>query len=121
MHHFFVLKTTIIIVYILIYVNDILIIGSSSATINKMIDCLNEIFVVTDLGSLNFFLDVKTLQCSDDLYLTQHKYIVDLFKQSNMDKAKPYRSPTIFNCHLNSIDEKPFEDKSIYQSIVDNI
>ncbi|KAL3819930.1 hypothetical protein ACJIZ3_005835 [Penstemon smallii] len=117
----FIFRKSAIIIFILIYVDDILITGSSSDTITRMIDCLKTTFAIKDLGSLNFFLGVEALRCPDGIYLTQRNYIVDLLKRSNMDKAKPCTSPMASNCHLTSTDGHPFEDMSLYRSIVGSL
>ena len=56
--------------YILIYVDDILITGSSASAITNIINSLLAIFVVEDLGNLNHFFGVEALRCLDKIYLT---------------------------------------------------
>lgn len=92
--------------------------GSSFTSIHKVIQSLQETFAVKDLDTLNYFLGIEALQCSDEIYLTQRKYIVDLLKWRNMDKTKPCNSPMASNCHLNSTNGNHFEDISLYWSIV---
>jgi len=106
------------VIYILFYVDDILITGSSASVINNIIHYLQTTFVVKDLGSLTYFLGVEALWCTDGMYLTQRKYIVDLLKRSKMENAKPCTSPMASNCRLTSTDGTPFEDISLYRSIV---
>ena len=114
----FVLQQVNFVIYILIYVDDILITGLNASVINKIIQSLQATFVVKDLGNLAYFLSVETLWCTDGIYLTQRKYIADLLKRSKMENAKPCTSPMASNCRLTSTDGTPFEDISLYRSIV---
>ena len=114
----FILQKFNSVIYILIYVDDILITGSSASIIHDTVQSLQATFAVKDLGRLNYFLGVETLWCTDGLYLTQRKYIADLLKKSKMENAKPCSSPMATNCHLTSTDGTPFADISLYRSVV---
>jgi len=114
----FVLQKFNYVIYILIYVDDILITGSSASVINNFIHSLQTTFFVKDLGSLTYFLGIEALWCIDGIYLTQCKYIADLLKRSKMENAKPCTSPMASNCRLTSTDGTPFEDINLYHSIV---
>ena len=69
------------VIFILIYVDDIIITGSNVSAVNTLIKTLYKEFVVKDLGNLSFFLRNEELQSADGLYLTQRKYVVDLLKR----------------------------------------
>jgi len=117
----FVLQKFNSMIYILIYVDDILITSSSASVIHNIIHSLQTTFAVKDLGSLAYFLGVEALWCTDGMYLTQRKYIADLLKRSKMENVKPCTSPMASNCRLTSTDGTPFEDISLYRSIVGSI
>jgi len=114
----FMLQKFNYVIYIIFYVDDILITGSSASVINNIIHYLQTTFVVKDLGSLTYFLGLEALWCTDGMYLTQRKYIADLLKRSKMENAKPCTSPMASNCRLTSTDGTPFKDISLYRSIV---
>ena len=57
----FVLQKFNSVIYIFIYVDDILITGSSASVINNIIHSLQTTFAVKDLGSLAYFLGVEAL------------------------------------------------------------
>jgi hypothetical protein len=54
----------------------------------------------------------EAFRSPEGIYLTQQKYIIDLLKRGNMDKAKPCNSHMTSNSYLNSTDGSPFEDIS---------
>lgn len=114
----FILKTKTKDVYILIYVDDILITSFNPNTINRTIASLKESFVVKELNDLHFFLGVEVVQSNEGLYLTQRRYIVDLLKKNKMNKAKPCSTPMASTCHLIANDGIPFEDVGLYRCIV---
>lgn len=59
LHYFFNYKT---LKFSFIYVDDIILIKSSSSTINKLISHLSTVFHIKDLGDLHFFLGVQIAQ-----------------------------------------------------------
>jgi len=102
----FVHTDTSSIIYILIYVNDIIITGSNvvAAVITYIIQRLHKEFVITDLGPLSFFLGIEAISDTTGLYLTQRKYIVDLLTKSKMDGAKSCSTPISTTMALTATD-----------------
>lgn len=68
------------IIYMLIYVDDIIVAISPTRDTEKLLFQLQQNFVIKDLGDLHFFLCIEVTWHSDRLVLTQQKYIVDLLK-----------------------------------------
>jgi hypothetical protein len=56
------------------YVDDFLIIGCSNSTIVVVKRILHDIFLMTDMGPLHFFLGLKINQDASDIKLSQDKY-----------------------------------------------
>lgn len=86
----------------LVYVDDILIMPSSSTEIQNLITQLNAAFSLKDLGNLNYFLDIEVRQRSDKLRLSQTKYISDLVNKANMDRANALPTTMVSNLSLPS-------------------
>ena len=76
-------------VLVLVYVDDILITGDSSALIHSMIQALTSRFALKTLSSISYFLGFEAFIDSSGLYLNQAKYIFDLLIKKNMVHAKP--------------------------------
>lgn len=117
----FVLQEVNYVLYILIYVDDILITGSNTAAIQSIISALQASFAVKDLGSLHYFLGIEALWCTNGIYLTQRKYIADLLHRTKMEHAKPCTSPMASTCRLNSSEGTPFDDVHLYRSVVGSL
>ena len=91
----FIFNKTDIRMYILIYIDDIIIISSSSMATIKLLTQLWEDFAVKDLGTLSYFLGIEVRHTSNGLVLTQHKYIQDLFPRINMLTSKGVPTPML--------------------------
>ncbi|CAL9014472.1 unnamed protein product [Prunus brigantina] len=76
-------------IYLLIYVDDILVTGSDPSRITTLISDLGRQFSMKDLGPANYFLGMELVRTPSGLSITQTKYVVDLLKRVNMHEAKP--------------------------------
>ena len=65
------------IMYLLVYVDDLILIGNDVAAINAFISRLNHEFAIKDLGNLNYFLGLEVVHMEQGLFLTQSKYATD--------------------------------------------
>lgn len=63
------------IIYLLVYVNDIIITSSSSRDIEQFIVTLCNRFLIKDLGDLYFFFGVEITRTMNGLFLSQQNYI----------------------------------------------
>jgi histone deacetylase 1/2 len=104
--------------FVLIYVDDILVTGSSSIQIDTLIRSLQSIFQVKDLSSLSYFLGVEIDRNSQGLHLCQTKYICDLLHHTKMVGAKPFTSPTVTSTKLSSFDGEVLSDPTDYRYII---
>lgn len=78
----------------LVYVDDLIITGSSPSHIASLTKHLQSSFAVKDLGILSYFLGIEVARCKEGLFLSQHKYTVDLLHRHQMDGAKPLSTPS---------------------------
>ncbi|GKF19246.1 ribonuclease H-like domain-containing protein, partial [Tanacetum coccineum] len=49
--------------------------------------------VKTDIGSLNYFLGISITRDSTWIFLSQHKYAVEILKRAHMASCNPIRTP----------------------------
>lgn len=83
-------KTTI---YMLIYVDDIIVTGSSDKKVRELIQALQTDFALKDLGELHFFLGIKVTRSQTGAVLSQSKYASELLSRVGMQDCKPVASP----------------------------
>lgn len=107
------------VVYLLVYVDDIIITGSCNALIHSLIQQLHASFALKQLGKLDYFLGIEVhFQPSGSVLLTQSKYIRDLLVKTNMAEAKPLPSTMISSGKLSKTGSDPLADPSMYRSVV---
>ena len=80
-------KTTTGMVLLLVYVDDIIIIGNDSGLISKLQNMLHSTFQMKDLGHLTYFLGLEVHSRDHGLFLNQHKYIKDLIELAGLKDA----------------------------------
>lgn len=79
--------------FILAYVDDLIINNSSSFLVFTVARHLQTRFAVKDLGLLSYFLGVEVAKCKEGLFLSQHKHMIDLLRRHKMDGIKPVHTP----------------------------
>ncbi|KAL5811427.1 hypothetical protein ACOSQ4_027995 [Xanthoceras sorbifolium] len=114
----FYFKSSTATLFVLIYVDDILVTGSDSTLISLVIRDLNVQFYLKSLGSLQYFLGFEAYQNVYGLTLTQTKYAWDLLVKTKMTDSKSCSTPLSPNCKLSAFEGSPFDDATLYRSTV---
>ncbi|CAN6704145.1 unnamed protein product [Malus baccata var. baccata] len=78
---------------VLIYVDDLIVMGDNIEEINSLKHAIRVRFAIKDLGTLKYFLGIEMATSSKGLFLNQRKYILDLLKDADMVDCKPGRTP----------------------------
>ncbi|KAK5824973.1 hypothetical protein PVK06_019772 [Gossypium arboreum] len=105
-------------IYVLVYVDDIVITGSSVDEINCFVHMLHNQFALKDMGKLHYFLGIKVSQSSSgSIHLCQRKYIRELLARSSMTNARSVHTPMITSSLLSKDEGEPLVDPTEYRSI----
>lgn len=104
--------------YVLVYVDNIIITGSNPSVVQHFITSLSREFAIRDLGSLNYFLGVEVIPHQQGILLSQQKYIFDLLKKTRMDGAKPTQTPMASTARLSQFTGETLLDATQYRSTV---
>nr|KYP59471.1 Retrovirus-related Pol polyprotein from transposon TNT 1-94 [Cajanus cajan] len=105
-------------VFMLVYVDDIILTGNSPSLIQKFVTQLNATFSLKDLGTLDYFLGIEVKSLSHGkLLLSQDKYIIDLLTKVNMEDSKGISTPMIGGQQL-AKGGTLFDDPTLYRSVV---
>ncbi|XP_068662841.1 uncharacterized mitochondrial protein AtMg00810-like [Aristolochia californica] len=83
-----------------VYVDDIVIIGSDLSGIQEVKQNLSKDFQTKDLRLLKYFIGIEVLQSRHGIILSQRKYVVDLLKEIRMFGYKPAITPMEPNIKL---------------------
>lgn len=88
------------IIYLLVYVDNIIITRAHSVVLDKFISLLAKWFSLKDLGNLTYFLGVEvtwSFHIDHSLLRSQCRYIVDLLARTKMTSARAVSSRWIFS------------------------
>nr|GEZ16784.1 ribonuclease H-like domain-containing protein [Tanacetum cinerariifolium] len=67
--------------FLLLYVDDIVLIASSDRLLQQIIASLHCEFSMTDLGALNYFLGISVMRDSSCMFLSQRKYAMEILER----------------------------------------
>jgi hypothetical protein len=87
------LRTTNSVMILVLYVDDILITGSSASSIALVKDILHGRFSMTEMGPLHFFLCLEINQDDSSIKLSQAKYDRDLLDRFHVTDCKSAPTP----------------------------
>jgi Reverse transcriptase (RNA-dependent DNA polymerase) len=108
-------------IYLLVYVDDILITCNCSANVNSLITTLQSEFSIKDLGSLNYFLGIHVSHSGNSLFLTQTKYIKTILDKAHMTGVKPCRTPMDNSLKLSKFSGQNLTDPLEYRMTVGSL
>ena len=91
-HSLFIKKVPDV-VFILVYVGDILVTGLNFTACQQVIQQLSSMFPIKDRVPLHYFLSLEVKRSSSGIFISQTKYILDLLSNANMTGAKPCSTP----------------------------
>uniref|UniRef100_A0A2N9GRZ3 Reverse transcriptase Ty1/copia-type domain-containing protein n=1 Tax=Fagus sylvatica TaxID=28930 RepID=A0A2N9GRZ3_FAGSY len=114
----FIYKSSIYTMFILIYVDDIIITSSSTLAIDNLLSSLQHDFAVKNLGSLHYFLGIEVIRNTAGILLSQKRYILDILTRTHMLEAKPVSSPMASSASLSAHEGEPFPDQTLFRSTV---
>jgi hypothetical protein len=105
-------------IYMLVYVDDIIITGTHPNVISDIITKLQSEFPLKDLGPLSYFLGIQVTRDTTGLHLFQTKYITELLYKTNMSGAKPSKSPCTSGSKLSRLDGEALTNPTSYRQVV---
>ncbi|XP_022001435.1 uncharacterized mitochondrial protein AtMg00810-like [Helianthus annuus] len=103
--------------YLLVYVDDLILTGNQSTSITTFTRHLHSEFSIKDLGLLNYFLGLEVMHDTEGLFLTQTKYANDILDRAGLLNAKPVATPLSISDTFTT-DGTPFSDNTLYRSLV---
>lgn len=97
--------------YVLVYVDDILIIGSNYTLIHYLINKMHTTFALKKLGRPSYFLGIE-------IKFHNNGSLEDLLSRAKMDNVNGIPTPVMRTCKLSNHGTNHFFDPSLYRSIV---
>jgi histone deacetylase 1/2 len=100
-----------VVIYLLIYVDDIIVARSSVASTEALLKDFQADFALKDLGELHYFLGIEVKKVCSGILLTQQKYTSDLLHRVGMTCCKPMNTPMSSTDKLTVHDGDPLGPK----------
>uniref|UniRef100_A0A2N9HA75 Reverse transcriptase Ty1/copia-type domain-containing protein n=1 Tax=Fagus sylvatica TaxID=28930 RepID=A0A2N9HA75_FAGSY len=114
----FILSHKSVTVYLLLYVDDIIITGNSSSAVSDIISQLSTAFELKDLGPLRYFLGLQIDYKKGGFFVHQRKYLTDLLHKFTMTNCKAASTPIATTPLLTSTSTELLSDPTPYRSLV---
>ena len=104
-------------VYLLLYVDDIVLTASSPDLLRRTISALQREFSMKDLGELHHFLGMHVQKVADGLLLSQRQYILDILDRAGMADCKPCATPVDTNPKVSATSGASIADPTDFRSL----
>lgn len=103
---------------LLIYVDEILLIGTSEAEIQRVRHFLDKKFSIKDLSYVKYYLGLELTRSSTGLYVNQRKYTLDLLTNAGLLESNPSSTPLPKGIKLCSNEGKLLSDPQAYRRMI---
>jgi hypothetical protein len=117
-HSLFTLQQEKSKLFVLVYVDDIIVTGTQDSDIEDFIKQLQSTFQVRHLGTLSYFIGIQASRNTEGLYLKQSKYISDLLDKTQMIGARPLSTPTASGPKLSAHEGELLTDPTEYRQVI---
>ena len=106
---------------LLLYVDNMIIIGDDVQGIQDLKRFLGQHFEMKDLGPLSYFFDLEVSSSSEGYYLTQAKYTFDLISRAGITNSKIVDTPIEYKNRLNTHGGEPLPNATLYRQLVGSL
>jgi hypothetical protein len=105
---------------LILYVDDLFLTGDEKL----IVGCKTELapkFKMKDLGLMHYFLGLEVWQRSDETFLSQGKYIVEILQRFRMMDCKSMTTPVTINMKLLSDSSSDLVDPTMYRQLIGSL
>jgi hypothetical protein len=120
-HSVFHLYTSAGYIFLVVYVDDIVITEDDSGGIARLKQFLQQQFHTKDLGKLRYFLGIEVARSRTGINLSQRKYALDLLEETSLLGSRPVNVPMDPNKKLLKGEGELFEDLGKYRRLVEKL
>jgi hypothetical protein len=108
-------------IFILLYVDDMIITGDDISGIRDLQSFLSQNIEMKELGPLSYFLGQEVTSNANGYYLSQAKYASDLLSRAGLIYSKIATSPLETNIKLLATDGEPLSNATLYKQLVSSL
>ena len=117
-HSLFVKYVDKVYLVVLVYVDDILIVGNDDDAVERFKTVLKSAFKLRDLGPAKYFLGFEIARNQSGISLNQRKYALELIEEAGLLGCKPLSVPMKPNVKLSLSTGTPLPDDAVYRRLV---
>jgi hypothetical protein len=104
-----------------IYVDDIIFGSTNKSTCEEFSRIMIQKFEMSMMGELKYFVGFQIKQLQEGTFISQTKYIQDIFKKFGMKNDKPIKTPMGTNGHLDLDTGGKSMDQKVYRSMIGSL
>lgn len=104
-----------------VYVDDLIITGSDDKEVGKFKKQMMELFHMSDLGLLSYYLGIEVSQAPSGITMCQAGYAKKILERTGMSDCNPCQAPMEPRTKLSKLSEEPPVDATYYRSIVGSL
>ncbi|KAG8499379.1 hypothetical protein CXB51_005983 [Gossypium anomalum] len=101
-----------------LYVDDLLVTGSKDELISEFKVQMQEVFEMTDLGIMTYFLSIEVNQFDQGIFISQHTFALKILNKFCMTNCKIVSTPVAQGEKLTSSGNQEKVDENEYRSLV---
>jgi hypothetical protein len=101
-----------------VYVDDLIITGTNLQDIAAFKQQMQELFRMSDLGQLSYYLGIKVIQGEDEITLCQRRYAKKVMEVAGLKNCNSCRTPMDCPLKLKKEDDNGEVDKTLYRSVI---
>ncbi|KAK3009830.1 hypothetical protein RJ639_013955 [Escallonia herrerae] len=117
-HTLFTYRKGDVFLYVLVYVDDLILAGNNSTACSSFKKYLNDCFKLKDLRPLKYFLGIEAACGPRGLFLSHRKYALDILSESGLSTSKPAAFPMEQNHGLALVSGPLLSDPGPYRRLI---
>ena len=121
-HTLFIHHTvTGMIIVLLVYVDNIIVTRNNLEGMDRLRVCLTKEFEIKEMGKLKYFLGKEVARSKAGIFISQHKYVLDLLKETGLLEGRTADTPIEKNHRIGADLDIGIVDKGSYQRLVERL
>ncbi|GAA0166823.1 transmembrane signal receptor [Lithospermum erythrorhizon] len=112
---------TVNIIIVSVYVDDLIYTGNDLEMMMMFKQSMVEVFEMTDLGNMNYFLGIEVKQTQAGIFICQRKYAEEILKKFAMSDCNSVLCPILPGTTIDKDTEGSLIDETYYKQIVGSL
>ena len=105
-------------IIVFVYIDDLLVTGSNKTQIEEFKAEMLDVFEMTDLGLMSYFLGMEVKQSDDGIFICQQQYAKEILKKFHMESCKSTSTPMNLKEKFSKNDGTNKVDEGQYKSLI---